>query len=70
MKHIFEYLDETFKEMFEERLAIREFDGNQSRDEAERNAMAEVRRKVDQDKVQKSCAMTCGKSGRSGGKCE
>lgn len=53
MKHTFEYLDETFKEMFEERSAIREFDGNQSRDEAERNAMAEVRRKVDQDKVQK-----------------
>ena len=53
MKHIFEYLDETFKEMFEERSAIREFDGSESRDEAERNAMEEVRRKVDQDKVQK-----------------
>ena len=44
MKHIFEYLDDTFKEMFEERSAIREFDGNQQRNEAERNAMAEVRR--------------------------
>lgn len=53
MRHISEYLDECLKEVFEERSAIREFDGNQSRDEAERNAMAEVRRKVDQDKVQK-----------------
>lgn len=50
MKHIFDYLDETFKEMFEERAAIREFDGNQSRDEAERSAMTEIRRKVDSDK--------------------
>lgn len=53
MKHISEFLDEAMREAFEERAAIREFDGNQSRDEAERNAMAEVRRKVDQDKVQK-----------------
>lgn len=53
MRHIFECLDEKFKEMFDERSAIREFDGNQSRDEAERNAMAEIRRKVDQEKVQK-----------------
>ena len=50
MKHIFEYLDETFKEMFEERSAIREFDGNQTHDEAERASMIEIRRKVDSDK--------------------
>ena len=53
MKHIFDYLDETFKEFFEERSAIREFDGEQTRDQAERNAMAEIRAKVDADKVQK-----------------
>lgn len=33
-----------------ERAAIREFDGLQSRDEAEREALAEIRRKVDMDK--------------------
>ena len=53
MKHIFDYLDETFKEFFEERAAIREFDGLQSRDEAERGAYAEIRAKVDMDKVQR-----------------
>ncbi len=53
MKHIFDYLDETFKEMFEERAAIREFCGNQTRDEAEQSAMAEIRAKIDADKVQK-----------------
>ena len=51
MKHIFDFLDASFKELFEERAAIREFDGNQSRDEAEQSAMEEIRRKVDQDKV-------------------
>lgn len=53
MKHIFDYMDETFKEFFEERSAIREFDGLQPRDEAERGAYAEHRAKVDMDKVQK-----------------
>ncbi len=51
MRHIFDFLDETFKEMFEERAAIREFDGLQSRDEAEQSALAEIRRKVDEDKA-------------------
>lgn len=51
MKHLFEFLDETFKEMFEERAAIREFDGLQSRDEAEQAAFAEIRRKVDEKKA-------------------
>lgn len=54
MKHIFDYLDETFKEMFEERSAIRQYDGHQSREEAEQSAMADIRAKVDADKeVQK-----------------
>lgn len=53
MKHIFEFLDATMKEFYEERAAIREFDGLQSRDEAERDAMREIRAKVDADKVQK-----------------
>lgn len=39
-----------FREDFEERAAIRQFDGNQKREEAEQAAMKEVRRKVDQDK--------------------
>lgn len=51
MKHIFDILDETFKEMFEERSAIRQFEGNQSQAEAERAAMTEIRRKVDEDKA-------------------
>lgn len=53
MKHISEYLDEAIREMFEERAAIREYDGLQSRDDAERFALAEIRTKVDMDKVQK-----------------
>ena len=53
MKHISEFLDEAMCEDFEERAAIREFDGNQSRDEAERASMSEIRRKVDSDKVAK-----------------
>ena len=43
MKHISEYLDEAFKELFEERAAIREFDGKQTREEAEELAWAEVK---------------------------
>jgi hypothetical protein len=43
MKHISEYLDEAFKEMFEERAAIREFDGQQTREEAEEQAAIEVK---------------------------
>ncbi len=43
MKHISEYLDEAFKELFEERAAIREFDGQQTREEAEEQAWAEVK---------------------------
>jgi len=42
MRHISEYLDECLKEVFEERSAIREFCGNQSREEAEAEAMKEV----------------------------
>ena len=53
MKQISEFLDEAMREAFEERAGIIQFEANQTRDEAERNAMAEVRRKVDQDKVQK-----------------
>ena len=53
MKHIFDYLDETFKEMFEERSAILEYEAHQTRDEAERASMSEIRRKVDSDKVAK-----------------
>jgi hypothetical protein len=41
MKHIGEYLDEAMRELLEERAAIREFDGNQSREEAESGAVAE-----------------------------
>jgi hypothetical protein len=46
MKHVFDFLDEHLKEFFEERAAIREFDGNQSREEAEREAFAEVKQKA------------------------
>ena len=53
MKHISEYLDEAMQELFEERAAIREYDGQQSRDDAERFAMSEIRAKIDADKVQK-----------------
>lgn len=53
MRHVCEYLDEAFREWFEERAAIREYDGQQSRDDAERFALAEIRAKVDLDKVQK-----------------
>ena len=42
MKHVFDYLDEAFKELFEERAAIREFDGKQPREEAEKLALREV----------------------------
>lgn len=42
MRHISEYLDECLKEVFEERAAIREFCGNQPREEAEVEAMKEV----------------------------
>ena len=42
MKHVFEYLDEAFKEMFEERAAIREFDAGMTREEAEKQAMEDV----------------------------
>lgn len=42
MKHVFEYLDEAFKEMFEERAAIREFDAGMTREEAEKQSMEDV----------------------------
>lgn len=42
MKHVFDYLDEAFKEMFEERAAIREFDGGMTREEAEKQAAEDV----------------------------
>jgi len=41
MKHIGEYLDEAMRELLEERAAIREFDGKQSREEAESGAVSE-----------------------------
>lgn len=44
MKHISEYLDEAFKELFEERAAIMEHDGQQSREEAEKNADDDCRK--------------------------
>ena len=44
-------LDVEFDEEFQERAAIREFCGLQSRDEAEQSALAEIRRKVDEDKA-------------------
>ena len=50
MKHIFDHLDDKFKEMFEERAAIVEYDGKQSRSDAERTVMAEMRAKIDSDK--------------------
>ena len=43
MKHISEYLDEAFREMFQERAATREFDGKQAREEAEDRAHIEVK---------------------------
>lgn len=58
MNHISKHIDELIagwrtkdKELFSERVAIREFDGNQSRDEAEQGAYAEIRAKVDADKA-------------------
>jgi hypothetical protein len=42
MKHIFDYLDESFREMFEERAAIIEYDGQKPRKEAEELARREV----------------------------
>lgn len=58
MNHISKHIDELIagwseqdKELFKERAAIRQFDGNQSRDEAEQGAYAEIRAKVDADKA-------------------
>ena len=51
MKHISEYLDEAFKEMFEERAAIREFDGKQTREEAEKHAKAEAEKQEQEQRV-------------------
>jgi hypothetical protein len=42
MKHITEYLMEGFKEIFEERAAIIEYDGQKTREEAEELARREV----------------------------
>ncbi len=42
MKHVFEFLDDYMKEFFEERSAIIEYEGNQTRHEAERLAMEEL----------------------------
>lgn len=47
MKHVFDYLDEAFKEMFEERAAIREFDGGMTREEAEKQAREDVQKEID-----------------------
>ena len=43
-------IEEEF-EFLQKLSAIREFDGNQSRDEAEQGAYAEIRAKVDADKA-------------------
>ena len=58
MKHISKSIDELIagwreqdRELFQERAGIRQFDGNQSRDEAEQGAYAEIRAKVDADKA-------------------
>ena len=59
MNHTFDQMMQAMgftrvqQEEAEERAAIREYDGLQSRDEAERAARAEIRAKVDQDKVNK-----------------
>ena len=57
MNHISKHIDELIakwreqdKELFQERAAIRQFDGLQSRDEAEHGAYAEIRAKVYADK--------------------
>ncbi|MCB4358450.1 hypothetical protein [Quatrionicoccus australiensis] len=57
MNHISKHIDELIagwrakdRELFQESAAIRQFDGNQSRDEAEQGAYAEIRAKVDADK--------------------
>jgi hypothetical protein len=52
MKSLFDRLDDALREAFEERAAIREFDGQQTRDEAEHAALAEIRAKVDSDKAE------------------
>lgn len=53
MRQVSEYLDDYALEAFEERAAIREFDGLQSRHEAERYAMSEIGAMVDSEKAQK-----------------
>lgn len=57
MNHISKHIDELIagwreqdRELFQERAGIRQFDGNQSRDEAEQGAYTEIRAKVDADK--------------------
>jgi len=42
MKRIGEYIDEALREIFEERAGIREYDGQQTREEAEAEAVKEV----------------------------
>ena len=42
MKHISEFLDEAFKELFEERAAIMEHDGGLPKEKAEALAKAEA----------------------------
>lgn len=51
MKHIGEYLDEAMRELLEERAAIREFDGKQSREEAEKHAKAEALKQEQEQRV-------------------
>lgn len=57
MKKLFEDLvaewTEELREKAIERAAIREYDGLQSRADAEQSAMEEIRRKVDEGKVWK-----------------
>lgn len=53
-KTLGEMIEEWNKELFEERSGIKQYMGNTSREDAEREAYSEIRQKVDQDKkVQK-----------------
>ena len=47
MKHITDFLDKAMKELFEERAAIREYDANFPREEAERLAMEELNKRME-----------------------
>lgn len=59
MRHIFDFLDEHFKELLEERAGILQFDAGYPKEQAEQMAMQQI--------SEKSGAMD-GKA--NGGKCE